>query len=329
MKNKIIFSLILLLIITTSLFYLSAHLPYQPQNKSQEKIIVIERNEGLFQISQKLKKEDLIRDNLLFEFYVIAKNDFYNLKRGHYKLNSSMSIAEIAQKIIKGDTIKLNLTFIEGWKIEDIAQYLEDKKIVKKEKFFETTKNYEGNLSILKDKPKEQGLEGYLFPNTYTFNKQVSSTQIIDKLVFTLQKNLKEELEENFEEKNIHKILTMASLLEKEVQTYKDKRIVSGIAWKRLKEQIPLQMDATITYLTGKKSTKVATSETKIDSPYNTYKYRGLPPGPICNPGFDSIKAALNPKESNYWYYLSAPNGETIFSENFIQHKKAKQEYLK
>jgi len=99
--------------------------------------------------------------------------------------------------------------------------------------------------------------------------------------------------------------------------------------WKRRNHNIPLQVDATITYITGKKTTKVSIEETKIDSLYNTYKYLGLPLGPICNPGLESIKAAVNPEDSDYWYYLSTPEGETIFGKTLEEHNIAKAQYLK
>jgi len=105
--------------------------------------------------------------------------------------------------------------------------------------------------------------------------------------------------------------------------------LVSGILWKRLENNMPLQVDATISYITGKKTTKISKEETQIDSPYNTYKYLGLPLGPICNPGLESIKAALYPEISQYWYYLSTPEGETIFSKTLEEHNVAKAKYLK
>ena len=121
----------------------------------------------------------------------------------------------------------------------------------------------------------------------------------------------------------------MASLIEKEVKTPEDKKIVSGILWKRLENSIPLQVDATISYITGKKGDSVSIEETKIDSPYNTYKYKGLPLGPISNPGLESIIASIYPENSDYWYYLSTPEGKTIFSKTLEEHNIAKAKYLK
>jgi len=118
-------------------------------------------------------------------------------------------------------------------------------------------------------------------------------------------------------------------LLEKEVKDFEEKKIVAGILWKRMENKIGLQVDATITYITGKKSVKVSKQETEIDSLYNTYKYRGLPLGPISNPGLESIEAAIYPQNSDYWYYLSTPEGETIFSKTLEEHNIAKAKYLK
>ena len=105
--------------------------------------------------------------------------------------------------------------------------------------------------------------------------------------------------------------------------------MVSGILWKRLENGIPLQVDATISYITGKKTTEISKEETEIDSPYNTYKYKGLPLGPICNPGLESILASIYPEDSEYLYYLSTPTGETIFSKTLQEHNLAKAKYLK
>ena len=114
---------------------------------------------------------------------------------------------------------------------------------------------------------------------------------------------------------------------EKEVKSFEERKLVAGILWKRLKGNVPLQVDATISYITGKKTTKISKEETQIDSPFNTYKYKGLPLGPICNPSLDSIIASLYPENSEYWYYLSAPDGKTIFSKTLEEHNIAKTKY--
>ena len=121
----------------------------------------------------------------------------------------------------------------------------------------------------------------------------------------------------------------MASLIEKEVSSFEDKKIVSGIFWKRIKTNTPLQSCASINYITGKNDRGALWQDIEIDSPYNTYKYRGLPLGPISNPGLESILATIYPEESDYWYYLSTPSGKTIFSKTFKEHSAAQGKYLK
>jgi UPF0755 protein len=128
--------------------------------------------------------------------------------------------------------------------------------------------------------------------------------------------------------KDLEEIVIMASMLEKEVINYEDKQIVAGILWKRLRAGMPLQVDATVAYAAGK-SGSITSDDKKTDSLYNTYLYRGLPAGPICNPGLESIKAAIYSVSSQYWYYLSAPDGRTIFSMTLDEHNIARAKYLK
>ena len=159
----------------------------------------------------------------------------------------------------------------------------------------------------------------------------MSVSDLAEMMRANFEKKLTPDLRAKIEEqgKTIFEIITMASIIEKEVITLEDKKLVSGILWKRIGIGMPLQSCATISYITGKKTTKVSVEETQIDSPYNTYKYAGLPIGPICNPGMDSIIAAIEPEQSPYWYHLSTLEGETIFSRTFEEHNIAKAKYLK
>jgi len=272
---------------------------------SNEKIFSIEKGQGLFEIGKNLKKEGLIKNEIFFDFYLIFIKKEKNLQAGKYYLSSMMNIPEIAQKIISGETAKIKVTIPEGSRVKEIEEKL--------------------GLKLPGD-----NLEGYLFPDTYYFPVGVSGEEVVKTMRENFEKKIspyKEEIERSG--KTLQEIITMASLIEKEVKEKEDKEIVSGILWKRLKTGIPLQVDATITYLTGKKTTKITLEDLQIDSPYNTYKYKGLPPGPICNPGLESILAALYPKESEYWYYLSTPEGKTIFSKTLKEHNLVKAKYLK
>jgi len=271
----------------------------------EQKIFSVKKGQGLFEIGENLEKEGLIKNKIFFDLYVILIGKQRNLQAGKYYLSPSMNVPEIAKKIISGDIAKMKVTIPEGFTVKEIEEKLGVK--------------LEG-----------ENLEGYLFPDTYYFPIDVSGEEVVKVMKENFERKIlpyKEEIEKSG--KTLHQILTMASLLEKEVKTKEEKEIVSGILWKRLKAKIPLQVDATITYITGKKTTKISFEDLQIDSPYNTYKYQGLPPGPICNPGLESILAALYPKESDYWYYLSTPEGKTLFFKTLKEHNLAKAKYLK
>jgi len=315
-------------------------------NSLEEKLFSIEKGESFFRIAQNLEKENLIQNQFYFETHLIFKNQFGKLKAGEYLLSPSMTIPEIAQKIVSGDVIKEKITIVEGWNKREIVNYLEERGIMRSEDFLENLKHsqWKNRYDFLKeetagnfyDRTKHQQMEewdveGFLFPDTYFVEKGILPEKIISKMLDNFDKKLKPELREEIsrQEKTIFEIVTMASMIEKEVKTPEDKKLVSGILWKRLENGISLQVDATISYITGKKTVKIPLEDFQIDSPYNTYKYKGLPLGPICNPGLDSIRAAIEPEYSDYWYYLSTPEGKTIFSKTLEEHNLAKSKYLR
>jgi UPF0755 protein len=301
--QKIISFLLIFLFFVISLFYWGI---FFPKDKiSGEKIFIIEKGKGIFQIGKNLEKEGLIKNRIFFFVYLFLIGKEKNLQAGKYYLSSSMNIPQIAQKIIKGEIAKIKVTIPEGF----------------------TVKQIEEKLGL---KLPGENLEGFLFPDTYEFSIDVSGEEVVKKMKENFERKIspyKEEIEKKG--KKLEEIVIVASLIEKEVKTKEDKELVSGILWKRLENGIPLQVDATITYITGKKTTKIPLEDLQIDSPYNTYKYKGLPPGPICNPGLESILAALYPKDSEYWYYLSNLEGKTIFSKTLTEHNLAKEKYLK
>ncbi len=311
-----------------SQFYGSHSLEQEP------KIFIVQKGENLAQIAQNLEKQGFIKMKLFFKFYVFLQEGERLLKAGEYSLSPSMSVSQIAEKLIKGETSENQITLVEGWNLKDIADYFESQGVCQKEMFFETVNRPEEFVKVfdfLQDKPKSSNLEGYLFPDTYRVRTTQNIQDIIEMMLNNFGKKFTPDLREeiNQQGRTIFEIVTMASLLEKEVGTKEDKELVSGILLKRLKTGMPLQVDATIAYLTGKKTTQISVDELKIDSPYNTYKYAGLPSGPISNPGLESILAAIYPQESDFWYYLSTLDGETIFSKTLTEHNRAKIRYLK
>ena len=297
-----------------------------------ENLFLIEKGQGLQEISENLEKENLIKSKIFFELYVFFNKKQNQLQAGGYFLSLSMNVPEIVEKFVSGKIAKVKITVPEGFTIKQIEEKINE--------LFNTTRtvlvvlrvgDFKNEFGFLTGTPDDLTLEGFLFPDTYQFFYNESSDEIARKMLKNFEKkldlNLKEEIEK--QGKSIFETVIMASLLEKEIKTLGDKKLVSGILWKRLENGIPLQVDATITYITEKKTTKVLKEDLQIDSPYNTYKYSGLPIGPICNPGLESIKAAIYPEDSNFWYYLSKPDGDTIFSKTLEEHNIAKAKYLR
>ena len=195
--------------------------------------------------------------------------------------------------------------------------------------------------TFLAQKPREANLEGFLFPDTYrlflTTSKSVEPA--VNKFLSNFDKHLNNDLRQTIEKKNwnLYEVLILASLIEKEVSSKGDKALVADILERRLKNNKYLQVDASVVYakmrknnISWKKALPLQPQDYKINSLYNTYRYKGLPPAPICNPGMDSILAVVFPQKNSYWYYLSNPQtGETIFSKSFRKHKESKFKYLR
>ena len=269
---------------------------------------------GSRKIGELLKHEGLIRSKWAFVTYVSLRGEASYLKPGAYAFKDNATIPAIAHDLISG-AAELSITIPEGWTSKEIAAYLDQQSIT-------PTKDFE---------KASAGLEGYLFPDTYRFFKHTPVEQVVIKMLQNFDAKFSNDLRQETLHQNhtTFEIITIASLIEKEVASDSDRALVSGILWKRMKLNIPLQVDATVLYARPKRIGKVTLADTKINSPYNTYRYTGLPPAPIANPGLSAIRAALYPKKSPYLYYLSTPDGKTIFSKTREEHNRAKAKYLK
>ena len=328
--RKIIFysvSVILIVIlITTVVFWWKIRAPLNPAGETI--IFKVEKGQSAKTVADNLVKTDLIKNPFIFRFYVYLALSQYVLKPGEFEFSPAMSIREIADSIIIGGTNEVLITIPEGFTLGQIEERFVAAKFAKPGEIV----NYKFTANIpplLLGKPKFTSLEGYLFPDTYRFFKDASLSDIIGKMIANLDAKLTPDLKIAIKNSghSTYEILTMASLVEKEVKSDTDREIVSGILWKRLKAGVPLQVDATLVYITGRK--EIYDTDKKINSSYNTYFYRGLPKGPIASPGLSAIKAAIYPQNSPYWYYLSAKDGKTIFSKTLEEHNRNKATYLR
>lgn len=304
---------LILLILIVGLFVLTVCLPNNFSSQ-RETLFSVVKGESSKDIAQNLEKDGIIWWCQFFRAYVLVRNTSDELQAGTYRVSPSMSILTIAEKFASGDVAKETVTIPEGFTSEQILQKLQSAQLAG---------SSSANLTALQEH------EGYLFPDTY----QIPYGWNVEKIIGMMTDNFERKLTPYQSEitktgRTLSEIVKMASLIEKEVRTKEDKKIVSGIFWKRMKIGKPLESCATIAYIKKVNQWRYSYDDTRIESPYNTYLNIGLPPGPICNPGLESIEAALFPQESPYWYWLSTPEGKTIFSKTLEEHNIAKAKYL-
>ena len=342
MKNKLIkiilFSSFLFLLITGLVFYsyiyYQRNIPYIT-NSIEEKKVEIIKGETVKDIAQKIKKQGIIRNTFWFETEVWLNKNENKFQAGEYLLSPNMNIRNIVRKMTsKIDLIESKITIIEGWKRNDIAEYLiNEKNLVSSRSFLQESANknlWQDKFSFLLDALNGQNLEGYLFPDTYYIFKNAEADEIIEKILANFDKKLNQDLREEIKKQNktIYEIIILASIVEKEVKSEKDMKVIAGIFYNRLKSDIPLQSDATITFLTNKKDPRPTLEDLEIDSAYNTYQNTGLPPGPIANPGLNAIEAVIYPENTDYFYFLTPQDGSTVFSKTLEEHNANKVKHL-
>lgn len=319
MIKRILFILIILL--AGIVFYGYININQSASNINDLKIFNIERGDSVKKIAQELENEKIIKSSNFFLIYSLLTNNNKSIQAGEYLLSPQMNIPQIIKIIVGGKVNEEKITIIEGWDLDDIANYLTEKGISTKEEFFKVT-----------GEPRNKdSLEGYIFPDTYNITSRDTAETIVQKALLNFEIKITSELKNEIEKqgKTIEEIIIMASIIEKEVRTLEDKKNVSDVLWKRINAGIPLQTCATVLYAIGEKKPNVSTADTEVDSLYNTYRNRGLPIGPIANPGMNSILAAIYPTKNNYWYYLSSPDGKTHFSTTLDEHNYKKNLYLR
>ena len=295
--------------------YVFFHMP--PKEFPLGQIVTINSGQSLQAITNTLYEARIIRSPFVFRTTVIMLGGEKNVWAGDYLLDHREGPVDLAYRFVYGkfhlDSRKI--TIPEGWNIFQIGDYLEKSLINFDKKEF---------LTITKDK------EGYLFPDTYHFPQNIKPNAVIE----AMEKNFNDKIVALNEKisafgKPLKEVMVMASLLEEEARKLETKQMIAGILWKRLKMDMPLQVDASFQYVNGKNSFTLTTEDLATDSPYNTYTRKGLPPGPITNPGLDSILAAVTPTESKYLFFLTDKNGVMRYAITHAQHVANKEKYLR
>lgn len=305
-------------------------------DERKEVFFTINKGESVNQISENLFAAGLIKSKTYFEYYVWLNNVESKLQAGSYSFNTRYSIVELVDSLVGGRALsdEREIKIIEGWTNQNIEDYLLENNIKAGEEFGEKINDQKFIAKISSEYPelKFKNLEGYLFPDTYRIYNNSTAEDVIVKMIDNLDRKLTSEMRNEIKKQNksISEIIIMASIVEKEVRSYEDMRIVSGIFWDRIKYGQALESDATLSYFLGDKKAGHSIEELETDTPYNSYKYRGLPPGPVSNPGLNAIQSAIYPEYTDYNYFLNRQDtGETIFSVTYDEHLRNKAKYLK
>jgi UPF0755 protein len=301
-------------------------------------IVAVREGETAQEVGDKLEDESVIGSGLLFRVLVALEGYDSKLVAGDYEFDKGTPTLEVIDRIRRGQTAPLVVTIREGVRAEEIADLMEDKKVVSAADFLEAiTHWYE--FSFLYTKPYWATLEGYLFPDTYFFNRNMTAEEVVQQILENFDQRFDSELRQEAAAAgmSVHTVLTLASIVEREAQLPEERPIIADVFLRRLRRGMPLEADPTVQYALGNDPASVAKygywkqdltqADLEADSPYNTYRNTGLPPAPICNPGLDSILAVLNPAQTNYLYFVARADGSHVFAETLEEHLRNIEQY--
>ena len=348
-KSPLFFVCAATALLVSSFAGVAVFLASPPPNIAFPKEVTIPRSSSARVSAEFLEQEGVVRSSYFILFSLLASGDIRNIQAGTYFFDKPRWVFSIAKSITNPLTRKiLTLRIPEGSTLRGVASEYENQNLFMGEELWTLTgipahdyrdgepilpdfSELKNQFSFLQELPSYATLEGFLLPDTYELFDDVEPAEVVYKMLQNFETRMQEEglFEEiKKQELSLYEVVTLASLLEREAIHYNDKRIIAGIIENRLKRDMPLQLDASLMYVTGRGSLLLTKEDLDSGSPYNTYEHKGLPLGPIANPGIDSIKAVLNPEKTSYLYYLSDRHYTIYYSKTFEEHKQKKQIYL-
>lgn len=347
MFGRIVKITIIVIVIIAIWFVDGLFRPNSPNDARVE--FAIAKGQGVNEISNNLDEAGVLRSKLIFETYLWLKDVEGNLIADDYRLAQNLNVIELAEILTtpQATNNEVEVTLIEGWSNNQIANALAEAGLIDVDKFlddvghsgvdyaldrrFPSPENYSRDFDFLKDKPKNRGVEGYLFPDTYRFFANATQDDVVEKLLGNFDAKFTEQMRADIKSqgKSVYEIIIMASILEKEVRGLEEKKQAADVFYKRLELGQALQADSTVNYAVGKSEFFTTASDREFDSLYNTYKYPGLPPGPISNPSIDSITAAIYPTANDYYYFLTDQDGVVHFAPDYDAHLNNVNTYLR
>lgn len=309
----------------------TVHEPYRGYS-SEEVLIEVPKGTDAAAILGSLETAGVLANADLARLYLIYEMGDPFLRAGEYRFREPLSTPEVLTVLIRGEIVTYPVTVIEGLSLEDTAQALARAGFGNLETLVATMRDPHRVTDL---DPEATDLEGYLFPDTYQFAKGTTEEQVVDAMVNTFRRLFEESvtpLRTDTDERSLREIVTLASIVEKEAQLEEEREVIAGVYAHRLRRGMPLQADPTVIFaltLAGSYDGNLRRDDLKFDSPYNTYVYPGLPPGPIASPGLASLQAAASPADVPYLYFVSRNDGSHAFAETLREHNRNVNEWQK
>lgn len=301
---------------------------------NHEILISIDSGSSLTEVSNELEKQGIVKSSKYFTYYTKLKGLEKNIKAGRYAIPPKIGLNELLDKLQNPQNEYVKVTIPEGYNVFQITQKLVKSNLIDKEIFIKIAKEGLENFKPYDNKGNiSYKLEGYLFPDTYFFPEGLNDKDIIDIMIKRFNEKFSDEYRKRAKELglSLHEVVTIASLIEKEAANDKERKTIAGVIYNRIEKNMPLQIDASVIYGITKGErhiNRLMYKDLESESEYNTYKYKGLPPGPISSPGQASIEAALYPEKHDYLYYVLGEEGH-VFSKTYKEHRRNVEKYIK
>jgi UPF0755 protein len=321
-----LFACLVLMIVVVTVYVFSALSAADP-GTSEEIKVEIPEGANSYQIARLLSQEEIIKNERAFIYFSRLTGKDSLLKSGSYLLSPSYAIPEIIDKLVEGSSDSVIFTVPEGYTVEQIANLLEEKGLINRDRFDRLVAEGDFPFPFLRDlEDLPEGscrLEGYLFPDTYHVGKNISENELITVMLKRFQREMEDlQFPEKVAEKGftLNEGITIASMVEREAKVDRERPIIAGVILNRLDLGMPLQIDATVQYVLKGHRPTIYYEDLEVDSPYNTYRVMGLPPGPIGAPGRKSLLAVIEPEKTDYLYYVAKPDGSHAFARTLQEH---------
>lgn len=294
-----------------------------------ERFVEIPAGAGSRAIGEQLVAAGVVRDDLTFRVALFLTGEARALRAGEYRFSEPLSAVDVVHRLARGDVYTRALTFREGLTAAEMARHYEESGFGSAERFLAAARH----TALIEDLDSDaRDLEGYLFPNTYPLSRTATADDLVRRMVALFRDAMDEGLRDEAARQgfSVREVVALASLVEKETGLEAERPLVAAVYRNRLRIGMGMQADPTVIYalmLADRWDGNITRADLQFDSPYNTYRYRGLPPGPIANPGLASLRAALAPADVDYLYFVSRNDGSHVFSRTLAEHNRAVREW--